>query len=171
MDMVGEGFLTTLKKSLQEKKITAAEIDLACRRLLEAKYSLGLFEDPYRYINQQRATREVLSADKRAAAREFAAKSCVLLKNSGNALPLKKSGTIALIGPLANERNNMLGTWAVSGDAQTATPILDGMKTVGGNNVQILMQKAQTLPTIRLWQKWPMYSAKKFPSTPANHSK
>jgi beta-glucosidase len=112
MDMVGEGFLTTLKKSLQEKKITAAEIDLACRRVLEAKYKLGLFDDAYRYINQQRATKEVLSADKRAAAREFAAKSCVLLKNSGNALPLKKSGTIALVGPLANERSNMLGTWA-----------------------------------------------------------
>jgi beta-glucosidase len=145
MDMVGEGFLSTLKKSLQEKKITVADIDLACRRVLEAKYKLGLFDDPYRYLNPQRASKEVLSADKRAAAREFAAKSCVLLKNNGNVLPLRKTGTIALVGPLANDRSNMLGTWAVSGDAQTATPILNGLKAVGGANVQVLYAKGANI--------------------------
>ncbi len=145
MDMVGEGFLTTLKKSLQEKKITVAEIELACRRVLEAKYKLGLFDDPYRYINPQRAAAEVLSASKRAAAREFAARSCVLLKNANNTLPLRKSGTIALVGPLANDRSNMLGTWAVSGDAQTAVSILDGMKAVGGSNVQILYARGANI--------------------------
>src|SRR6266576_2396477 len=81
MDMVGEGFLTTLKKSLQEKKITQKQIDDACRRILEAKYKLGLFEDPFRYCQPSRATREVLSPDKRQAAREFAVHSTVLLKN------------------------------------------------------------------------------------------
>ncbi|HEV7333770.1 MAG TPA: beta-glucosidase BglX [Flavisolibacter sp.] len=145
MDMVGEGFLTTLKKSLQEKKITQKEIDDACRRVLEAKYKLGLFDDPYRYINTDRATREVLTADKRTAAREFATKSMVLLKNNNAVLPLKKSGTIALVGPLASDRNNMLGTWAVSGNAQTSIPILDGMKSVGGSGVNVLYAKGANI--------------------------
>lgn len=145
MDMVGEGFLTTLKKSLQEKKITQKDIDDACRRVLEAKYKLGLFDDPYRYINSERATREVLTADKRAAAREFATKSMVLLKNNNSVLPLKKSGTIALVGPLANDRNNMLGTWAVSGNAQTSIPIFEGMKAVGGTGVTIQYAKGANI--------------------------
>lgn len=145
MDMVGEGFLTTLKKSLAEKKITQKDIDDACRRVLEAKYKLGLFDNPYRYIDASRAAKEVLSADKRAATRQFAARSVVLLKNSNNTLPLKKSGTIALVGPLANDKSNMLGTWAVSGDAQTSIPIIEGMKNVGGNDVQILYAKGANI--------------------------
>ncbi|GAA4747327.1 beta-glucosidase BglX [Flavisolibacter ginsenosidimutans] len=141
MDMVAEGFLNTTKKSLPEKKVTQAQIDAACRRILEAKYKLGLFDDPYRYCNPQRAAKEVLSADKRAAAREFGVHSTVLLKNSNQTLPLKKSGTIALIGPLANNKSNMLGTWAVSGDAQLSVPVLDGMKAVGGSGVNIVYAK------------------------------
>ena len=133
MDMVGEGFLTTLKKSLGEGKVTQADIDLACRRILEAKYKLGLFDDPYRYCNAARAAKEVLSADKRQAAREFAVHSSVLLKNSNNTLPLKKSGTIALIGPLASNKSNMLGTWAVSGDPQLSVPVLEGLKNAAGS--------------------------------------
>lgn len=145
MDMVGEGFLTSFKKSLQEKKITLQEIEDACRRILEAKYKMGLFNDPFRHINADRAAKEVLSADKREAARKFAAHACVLLKNSNNALPLKKSGTIALVGPLANNRSNMLGTWAVSGDAQSSVPVFDGMKAVGGQNVQLLYAKGANI--------------------------
>jgi beta-glucosidase len=145
MDMVGEGFLNTLKKSLQEKKITQQDIDNACRRILEAKYKLGLFDDPYRYISTERAAKEVMSSDKREAARRFAARSCVLLKNNNGLLPLKKSGTIALIGPLANNKSNMLGTWAVSGDAQSSVPIYDGIKNVAGNSVQILYAKGANI--------------------------
>ncbi len=135
MDMVGEGYLTTLKKSLQERKVTQKQIDDACRRILEAKYKLGLFDDPYRYCNSERATKEVLSADKRTAAREFAAHSFVLLKNNNQTLPLKKSGSIALIGPLANDKSNMLGTWAVSGNSSSSIPVMEGMKNEGGNIV------------------------------------
>ena len=145
MDMVGEGFLTTLKKSLSEKKITLQQIDLACRRVLEAKYKLGLFDDPYRYCNTSRAAKEILSADKRQAARDFAIRSSVLLKNTDQTLPLKKSGTIALIGPLANNKNNMLGTWAVSGDPQLSVPVLEGMKNVAGNSVNILFAKGANI--------------------------
>jgi len=127
MDMVGEGFLTTLKKSLDEKKITIQDIDRACRKVLEAKYRVGLFEDPYRYIDPVRGAKEVLSADKRAFARKIAGQSFVLLKNDKQTLPLKKTQKIALIGPLANDKNNMLGTWAVSGDPQMSIPVYDGM--------------------------------------------
>ena len=145
MDMVGEGFLTTLKKSLKEGKVTQKQIDEACRRILEAKYKLGLFDDPYRYCNATRAKNEVMSTDKRAAARYFATHSTVLLKNNNQTLPLKKSGTIALIGPLANNKSNMLGTWAVSGDAQFSISVLDGMKNVAGNSVTILYSKGANI--------------------------
>ncbi|MFX1704054.1 beta-glucosidase BglX [Chitinophaga sp. CC14] len=145
MDMVGEGFVTTLQQSLKEHKVTLTEINDACRRVLEAKYKLGLFEDPYRYCNTATATKEVLSADKRQAARELGARSCVLLKNDRQTLPLKKSGTIALVGPLANNKSNMLGTWAVSGDAQLSVPVLDGMKQVAGSGVNILYAKGANI--------------------------
>jgi beta-glucosidase len=128
MDMVGEGFLTTLKKSLQEKKVTQQEIDLACRRILEAKYRLGLFDDPYRYINDARAAKTILSAEHRKASRNTAAQSMVLLKNNRQVLPLQRTGTVALVGPLANDKMNMLGTWAVAGDPTLSVPVMQGMQ-------------------------------------------
>jgi beta-glucosidase len=145
MDMVGEGFLTTLQKSLKEGKVTQQQIETACRRILEAKYKLGLFDDPYRYCNITRATKEVMSDDKRQASREFAEHSFVLLKNNNQTLPLKKSGTIALIGPLANNKSNMLGTWAVSGDPQFSVPVLDGIKNIIGSNVKVLYAKGANI--------------------------
>src|SRR5580698_6008835 len=95
MDMVGEGFLTTLKKSLKEGKVTQQEIDLACRRVLEAKYRLGLFDNPNKSISAEREKNEILTEDNRSFARKIAEHSFVLLKNNGETLPLKKSGTIA----------------------------------------------------------------------------
>ena len=153
MDMVGEGFLTTLKKSLKEGKVTQKQIDDACRRILEAKYKLGLFDDPFRYISEERMKQEVLTAERRKAAREIAAHTFVLLKNNNQALPLKKSGTIALIGPLANDKSNMLGTWAVSGDPQMSIPVLDGMKSVGGPGVNILYAKGANISDDTLFAK------------------
>ena len=145
MDMVGEGFLTTTKKSLAEGKVTQKQIDDACRRILEAKYKLGLFQDPFRYIDEARMKQEVLSAERRKQAREIAAHTFVLLKNNNQALPLKKTGTIGLIGPLANDKSNMLGTWAVSGDPQMSIPVLDGMKSAGGPGVNILYAKGANI--------------------------
>ncbi len=153
MDMVGEGFLTTLPKSLKEGKVTEKEIDQSCRRILEAKYKLGLFDDPYRYIDTSRPAKEILTADTRKAAREIAARSFVLLKNNNQVLPLKKSGTIALVGPLANNKNNMLGTWAVSGDPQTSIPLLEGMKNVAGNGVNIIYAKGANITNDTLLAK------------------
>lgn len=138
MDMVGEGFLTTLKKSLQEGKISAADIDRACRNVLEAKYKLGLFEDPYKYCSEERAKKEILSKAHLDFAREVAAQSFVLLKNEGNTLPLKKSGTVALIGPLANTGSNMPGTWSVNADLKNTASLLEGMQEVVGSKVKIL---------------------------------
>jgi len=145
MDMVGEGFLTTLKKSLQEKKVTLKQVEDACRRVLEAKYKLGLFDDPFRYCDAGRASKEILSADKKAAAREFAAHSFVLLKNNNQALPLKKTANIALIGPLANDKSNMLGTWAVSGNSEFAVPVLEGLKNATGGDANIVYAKGKNI--------------------------
>jgi len=145
MDMVGEGFLTTLKKSLHEGRVTQKQIDDACRRILEAKYKLGLFTDPFLYADISRSAREILTPETRAAAREIATHSFVLLKNNNQTLPLKKSGTIALIGPLANDKRNMLGTWSVSGDWQQSVPVIDGMKSVAGAGVNIIYAKGANI--------------------------
>ena len=145
MDMVSEGFLTTLEKSLNEGKVNEKAINQACRRVLEAKYKLGLFDDPYRYFDDARPAIDILSAANREVARQAAAHSMVLLKNKNQILPLKKSGTVALIGPLANSQNNMLGTWAPTGDPKFAVPILEGFKNVAGNSVNILYAKGANI--------------------------
>ncbi|HEY4153833.1 MAG TPA: glycoside hydrolase family 3 C-terminal domain-containing protein, partial [Puia sp.] len=145
MDMVGEGYLTTLKQSLKEGKVKQAQIDQACRRILEAKYRLGLFTDPYRRMNTARAEKEILSDAHRKAARKFATHSFVLLKNSDQLLPLKKSGTIALIGPLASNHRNMLGTWSVSGDPEKSVSVMEGIKNVAGDAVKILYAKGANI--------------------------
>lgn len=145
MDMVGEGMLNTLAKSLKEGKVTVADIDRACLRILEAKYKLGLFDDPYRYIDESRPAKEILTADNRSAARNIAAHSMVLLKNDKQVLPLKRSGTIALVGPLADNRRNMLGTWVVAGDWNKSVSVLEGFKNVAGSGVNILTAKGANI--------------------------
>lgn len=145
MDMVGEGFLTTLKKSLSEGKITLKDIDQACRRVLEAKYKLGLFTDPYRYMNPARSKTEVLTPDNIMTAREVATRSMVLLKNDKQILPLKKSGTIAVIGPLGASRKDMLGTWAFAGGQDKISSVVDGLKNIGGSPVNVLYAKGSEM--------------------------
>jgi beta-glucosidase len=145
MDMVGEGFLTTLKKSLAEKKVTMAEIDRACRLILEAKYDVGLFEDPFRYCDENRAINEIFTAENRAFAREIAAKSFVLLKNKNNVLPLNSPKSIALIGPLVNNKENMGGTWAVSENRGNSLTLYDGLKNALGESTQINMARGTNI--------------------------
>jgi beta-glucosidase len=131
MDMVSEGFLKTLKKSLDEKKVTMTEIDLACRRILEAKWKMGLFDDPYRRIDESRPAKEVMTPENRQASREIAARSFVLLKNENQTLPLKKSGnTVAFIGPFADNKRDMLGTWVIGGEWQKSVSVMEGVKNV-----------------------------------------
>ncbi|CDN75302.1 Periplasmic beta-glucosidase [Elizabethkingia anophelis] len=135
MDMVGEGFLTTLKKSISEGKVTEKQITTAARRILEAKYDLGLFDDPYRYTDEKRSKAEVFNKANREEARNIAAQSMVLLKNDKQILPLKASGTVAVIGPLANNNENMTGTWSVASRTKDAVSIMTGLKeTIKGVN-------------------------------------
>ncbi|MFC0773839.1 beta-glucosidase BglX [Terrimonas alba] len=145
MDMVGEGILTTTQKSLKEGKVTMAQIDAACRRILEAKYKLGLFDDPFRYCDENRAKREIFTDAHRKGARAIAAESFVLLKNQGNILPLKKSGTIALIGPLADATENMTGTWSVAANFSKSISVIRGLTEVAGSNAKILYAKGSNL--------------------------
>lgn len=145
MDMVSEGFLTTLKQSLDDGLIKESDIDRACRRVLEAKYKLGLFEDPYKFIDSQRAETAVYTDEHRAYARKIASESFVLLKNENNTLPLEKKGTIALVGPLANSKENMPGTWSVAADMEKSTSLLDGLKAVVGDHAKIVYAKGSNL--------------------------
>lgn len=138
MDMVGEGFLTTLKKSLDEGKVSEEEINRACRYVLEAKYRLGLFEDPFKYCDEDRAKKELLTPSHLKLAREAAGKSFVLLKNANHTLPLKKQGTVAVIGPLANTGANMPGTWSVSADLENTQSLVEGLRSVLGEKVNIV---------------------------------
>ena len=134
MDMVGEGFLTTLEKSLKEKKVSMQEIDQACRRILEAKYKLGLFKDPYKNLHDLNNTSSF--AANRQTARQIAQQCIVLLKNNNAILPLKKSGTIALIGPLANSRRDVSGPHAAASDWHQAVSVMDGIKAIPGVNIR-----------------------------------
>jgi beta-glucosidase len=145
MDMVSEGLLNTLKKSLEEGKVTEKQITDACRRILEAKYKLGLFDDPYRYINEEREKSEIFTASNRAEARAAATKSFVLLKNDKNILPLKKSGTIALIGPLADAAENMTGTWSVAARFKESITVLQGLKEATEGKAKIIYAKGSNL--------------------------
>jgi len=138
MDMVGEGLRTTLKKSLDEGKVTLKDIDQAVYRMLEAKYDLGLFENPYKNCDINRAKTEIFTAEHRAFSRKVASESMVLLKNDKQLLPLKKSGTIALFGPLFDNKNNMPGTWSVAANFDKSVTVLEGLKSTVGKEVNIL---------------------------------
>lgn len=153
MDMISEGFLNTLKKSLKEGKVSQADIDRACRLVLEAKYKLGLFEDPYRYCNEDRAKNELLTPANLKVARDAATKSFVLLKNDKQLLPLQKKGTVAVIGPLANTRANMVGTWSVSSDLVNTPSLVEGMQSVLGNQVKLVTHLGSNLLEDAVYQE------------------
>lgn len=128
MDMVSEVF-PNLTEAYNEGRVDIKDIDRACRLVLEAKYKLGLFDDPYRYCDPERRAKEILSPEHREHARRMARESMVLLKNEGNLLPLQKKGTIALIGPLANTRPNMSGTWAVAAVPEHYKTVKEGFES------------------------------------------
>lgn len=138
MDMMGDAFVTTLKQSLEDGSVSMTDINTACRRVLEAKYRLGLFEDPYRRMNEARAKREIMKPANIAFAREIARKSMVLLKNEDQLLPLKKGGTIAVVGPLADSPSDMLGTWAFFGDRSKIVTILKGIENTVGDDADVI---------------------------------
>lgn len=145
MDMVSDGFIGTLEKSLKEGKVTMEDMDRACRRMLEAKYKLGLFKDPYKYCDLKRPAKDIFNKEHRKVAREIATKSFVLLKNENNMLPLKKKGNIALIGPLANTRTNMPGTWSVAATPDRYSTLLEGLKNAVEGKANVLYAQGSNL--------------------------
>ncbi len=145
MDMFSETYLKYLPELVAHGEIPESMINQACRRILEAKYKLGLFADPYRGCTEERARTEILTPENRKAAREIAEQSFVLLKNDRQILPLKKSGVIALVGPLADDQQDLLGCWHAAGDGRQAVDVLTGISNVAGSAVTILRAKGANL--------------------------
>lgn len=145
MDMVSEGYLQTIDASLKSGRAKVADIDRACRLILEAKYKLGLFDDPYRYCDPQRAAKQIYTPEHRAEARRIAAESFVLLKNEQQILPLTRKGTVAVIGPLASARENMPGTWSVATDLQKPMTLVEGLEQTAGKGVKIVYAKGSNV--------------------------
>ena len=149
MDMVAEALLTQTKEGIEKGEVSMKTLDRACRRILEAKYKLGLFDDPYKFCREQEAAEIIFSASHRAAARRISSESYVLLKNDefkgGKVLPLARKGTVAVIGPLANTATNMPGTWSVAARHDRAVTLVDGIREVAGSGVKVLYAKGSNL--------------------------
>lgn len=138
MDMVSEAFLLELPTLVETGVISEAQVDRAVMRILESKWDLGLFHDPFARCDEKRAARIFLNPEHRCLAREAARESMVLLKNHSRTLPLKKSGTIAVIGPLAASRRDILGCWIAAADADSAVSPLDGILEAVGDAAMVV---------------------------------
>ena len=151
MDMISEGFVTHLSALVKEGKIKEAQIDVAVARILEMKFLLGLFDDPYRYFDAEREKKMMMSAEHVQVAKEAAQRSIVLLKNDNNILPLKKdvARKVALIGPFVEERNSLNGEWAIKGDRSKSVTLMEGLTEKYANSaVQFDYAQGTTLPLI-----------------------
>lgn len=137
MDMQGGIYMKYLKQSIQEGKVSEKDLNDAVRRILDMKFRLGLFEDPYRYMDKTREKEEVLSEEHLEVARDAARKSMVLLKNDKEVLPLKQGVRIALVGPLVKDEKNIIGNWAAAGDREgTAVSVFEAFEErLGKDNV------------------------------------
>ncbi|MEZ4798247.1 MAG: beta-glucosidase BglX [Flavobacteriales bacterium] len=134
MDMVGELFITQLPRLVKNGVVPVEEVDHACRLILEAKWDLGLFKDPFRFIDEKRNKTEIMSDDKLVFAQEAAAKSAVLLKNDKNLLPLNSPKNVAFIGPFIKDKRNLIGNWSGAGDWKKATSIWEAAQAQGWAN-------------------------------------
>lgn len=145
MDMVSEGFVKTLKQSIQEGKVSMETLNTACRRMLVAKYKLGLFANPYKYCDPKRPAKDIFTKEHRDIARRIAAESFVLLKNQNSLLPINPKGNIAVIGPLADSRSNMPGTWSVAAVLDRSPSLVEGLKEMTKGKANILYAKGSNL--------------------------
>ena len=136
MDMVSNLYNSTLSASIAKGNVSEKQVEAACRRILEAKYKLGLFDDPYLYLDSKREKKDVYTKENRQFAREAAAESMVLLKNDRNLLPLDKNCRIALIGPMGDYAEAMKGMWNVAYDKRHCVGLYEGLKKVYGDNVR-----------------------------------
>jgi beta-glucosidase len=140
MDMESYIYLEYINELLDEGKVKMSQIDDAVSRILKVKYELGLFDDPYKYLDNEREKNVTGSKEILDATLEIAKHSIVLLKNEGNILPLKKNGQkIALIGPLADDKNSPLGNWRIAAENNSAVSVLEAMKEYKGNRLSHAM--------------------------------
>ncbi|MEK6479467.1 beta-glucosidase BglX [Catalinimonas sp. 4WD22] len=146
MDMQGAVYYEYLPDLVKEGKVDITIVNQSVRRILEAKYRLGLFENPYRYVDEEREQEEVMTEEHMQAARDVARKSIVLLKNEDDVLPLNKEGqSIAVIGPLADNKRELIGSWSAAGDWQQAISLLEGMQQAEGNQNEIIYAKGANI--------------------------
>ena len=135
MDMTSEGYTTFLKELVEEGTVTEKQVDVACRRVLEVKYDLGLFDDPYKNYDPDKAERVTLTKENKDIARSAAAQSMVLLKNENETLPLNTNMKLALIGPLIDDQYEMFSMWSPDGKADSVVTILEGIWEQNNNLV------------------------------------
>ncbi len=165
MDMVSEFYINQLKKLVESKRVDVSYIDQACRRILEAKYKLGLFDDPYRGISNDRAAKEIMSADKLVLAKEAALKSMVLLKNENNILPLSSTAKIAFIGPMIKDQRDLIGNWSGAGDWKKAQSLWDALQTQYPTNNFMYAKGAKVIDDTLLLNKLNRFGANILPET------
>ncbi len=138
LDMESYAYHRHLAAAMEAEDISLDQIEKACRRILEAKYRLGLFTDPYKYCDTTRPARDIYTPEHRSVARAIAPETFVLLKNENSLLPLAKRGTIALIGPHGNNSANVIGSWAWPADINKAPKLLDGMREHLGGKARVV---------------------------------
>ncbi len=134
MDMVSEFFVSKGVELVKSGRVTEKTIDAACRRILEAKYRLGLFENPYKYVNKEKAQKQIMSAEKLELTKEAAIKSMVLLKNANNILPLDSTKKIAFIGPQVKRQRDLIGNWSGAGDWKKSVTLWDALENKYGKD-------------------------------------
>lgn len=145
MDMVSHGFINTLEEAVKNGDISENMINDACRRILEAKYKLGLFDNPYKYCDTLRAKSDLFTEENRKIARNIASQTFVLLKNKNNILPLDGKKTIALIGPMANQQNNMCGNWSMGCSTDKHITVLEGLESALGGSAIVRYAKGSNI--------------------------
>ncbi|MCG8582763.1 MAG: beta-glucosidase BglX [Bacteroidales bacterium] len=151
MDMISEAFVTHLKELVEEGDVSVEQIDVAVSRILEMKFLLGLFDDPYRYCNPEREKQVVMNDEYQKLAHEAARGSIVLLKNEQNILPLTKNERkkVALIGPFVKERESLNGEWAIKGQRDKSVTLYEGLtEKYKGSEVQFNYARGTDLPLL-----------------------
>jgi len=149
MDMMGEGYVNNLKKAVETGQVSMKEIDSSVYGILKAKFELGLFDNPYKYCSEEREKNDLLTPQHLAFARKDARESMVLLKNKNHLLPLSKNiHSIAVIGPLGNDKYDMIGAWSAAGHRhKNQVTLLEGIKNKLGNRVRIMFAKGTEINT------------------------
>ncbi|MDH7447940.1 beta-glucosidase BglX [Aquimarina sp. 2201CG14-23] len=146
MDMEGRAYETGLEELVKAGKVDEKLIEQAVKRVLRVKFKLGLFDDPFKYCDEEREKKDVYTKEHLNASRDVARKSIVLLKNEKNILPLKKKiSSIAVIGPLADDKDTPIGSWRGKATPNSAVSLLEGIKMVVDKDVKISYAKGVEL--------------------------